>query len=94
MEPEVVQARAVVRGRVQMVGFRAYVLHHAADRGLRGTVRNERDGTLEVMLEGPRDAVENLIRLLHRGPSAAHVDRVDVEYQPASGGLPPMRVTA
>jgi acylphosphatase len=57
-------------------------------------VRNQRDGTLEVLLEGSRDAVENVIRLLHRGPSAAHVDRVDVEYQPASGELPPMRVTA
>jgi len=88
------RARAVVRGRVQMVGFRAYVLHHAAGDGLHGTVRNQRDGTLEVTLEGPREAVENLIRLLHRGPSGAQVDRVDVEYQPASGELPPMRVTA
>ena len=94
MEPELVRARAVVRGRVQMVGFRAFVQRHAANAALSGTVRNAHDGTLEADLQGPRDAVESLIALLHRGPSAARVDRVDVEYLSPSGALPPMRVTA
>ena len=86
------RARAVVRGRVQMVGFRAFVQRHAA--GLRGTVRNRPDGTLEAELQGPRDQVERMLGLLRQGPSHARVDAVDVEYLPASGELPPMRVTA
>ena len=89
-----VRARAVVRGRVQMVGFRAFVQRHAGDLGLRGTVRNLPDGTVESVLEGPRADVASLIRLLHSGPSHARVDAVDVVYEAVAGELPPMRVTA
>jgi len=89
-----VRAHAVVRGRVQMVGFRAFVQRHAGDAGLRGTVRNQPDGTVDAVLEGPSAAVERLLDLMRRGPSHARVDRVDVEYAPAGGDLPPMRVTA
>jgi acylphosphatase len=94
MDTDFVRARAVVCGRVQMVGFRAFVLRHAGDAGLRGTVRNSPDGTLEVDIEGARDAVESVLRLLNRGPSHARVDRVDVEYVTPADELPPMRVSA
>ena len=46
MGAEVVRLRAVVHGRVQMVGFRAFVIRHAGDAGLSGTVRNEPDGSV------------------------------------------------
>lgn len=92
MDAEQVRARAVVKGRVQMVGFRAFVQRHAT--GLRGVVRNRPDGTLETVVEGPKPEVERVIGLLHRGPSAARVDGVDVEYLPATGDLPPMTVSA
>lgn len=92
METGQVRARAVVRGRVQMVGFRAFVQRHAA--GLRGTVRNRPDGTLEAVVQGSGDQVERVLRLLRQGPSHARVDAVDVEYLPANGDLPPMSVTA
>ena len=92
MDTEQVRARAVVKGRVQMVGFRAFVQRHA--RGLRGVVRNRPDGTLETVVEGPKPEVERVIGLLRRGPSAARVDRVDVEYLPPTGDLPPMTVSA
>ena len=88
------RARAVVRGRVQMVGFRAFVLRHARDLGLRGLVRNARDGTVECTVEGPRGAVERIMQTLGRGPASARVDRVDVEYQAPAGDLPPMSVSA
>jgi acylphosphatase len=87
-----VRARAVVKGRVQMVGFRAFVQRHAG--ALRGTVRNRPDGTLEAVVQGPRDQVERMLSLLRQGPSHARVDAVDVEYLPAAGDMPPMRVTA
>jgi len=94
MAEQIVRARAVVRGRVQMVGFRAYVMRHARGAGLLGVVRNGSDGTVHCTVEGPRTAVDQLIDVLRRGPSAARVDRVDVDYEPPAGDLPPMSVTA
>jgi acylphosphatase len=92
MEANVVRARAVVRGRVQMVGFRAFVLRHAEETGLRGVVRNAPDGTVECVIEGPQAEVDAMIAQLHSGPMHARVDRVDVEYQEPAGDLPPMAV--
>ena len=86
------RARAVVRGRVQMVGFRAFVARHA--HGLRGTVRNLRDGSVEAVVEGPPDEVQRVLHVIGQGPSHARVDAVDVEYLPVHGDLPPMRVTS
>lgn len=92
METGSVRARAVVRGRVQMVGFRAFVERQA--HGLRGTVRNLRDGSVEAVVEGPPDEVQRVLHMIGQGPSHARVDAVDVEYLPVHGDLPPMRVTS
>jgi acylphosphatase len=94
MSDAVVRVRAVVHGRVQMVGFRAFVMHHAGDAGLSGTVRNEPDGTVETVLEGPGRAVERTLDLLRQGPSHARVERVDVEYLAPTGNLPAMMVAS
>jgi acylphosphatase len=90
MGESVVRVRAVVHGRVQMVGFRAFVIHHAGEAGLSGTVRNQPDGTVETVLEGPKTDVEQMIDLLREGPSHARVDRVDVEHVAPTGNLPAM----
>jgi acylphosphatase len=92
MGEAVVRVRAVVHGRVQMVGFRAFVIRHAGDAGLSGTVRNQPDGTVETVLEGPRPAVERMVALLGEGPSHARVERVEVEYSAPTGELPAMMV--
>jgi acylphosphatase len=89
-----VRVRAVVFGRVQMVGFRAFVINRAGDAGLNGTVRNLPDGTVEAVLEGPVHEVERMLELLRQGPRNARVDRVDVEYSAATGKLPAMMVTS
>jgi acylphosphatase len=94
MGEAVVRVRAVVHGRVQMVGFRAFVIHHAGDAGLSGTVRNEPDGSVETVLEGPRPAVERVLELLRQGPSHARVERIDVEYSNPTGNLPAMMVAS
>ncbi|MFZ0920284.1 MAG: acylphosphatase [Candidatus Dormiibacterota bacterium] len=94
MGEAMVRVRAVVHGRVQMVGFRAFVIHHAGDAGLSGTVRNEPDGTVETVLEGPRAAVERVLELLRQGPSHARVERIDVEYSDPTGNLPAMMVAS
>jgi acylphosphatase len=94
MGSEVVRVRAVVHGRVQMVGFRAFVIRHAGDAGLAGTVRNEPDGTVEILLEGPPYQVERMLDLLREGPTHARVDRVDIEYAAPTGSLPAMMVAS
>jgi acylphosphatase len=89
---EQTRVRATVRGRVQMVGFRAFVAHHAD--GLNGTVANRPDGTVECLLEGPAQDVERVVDLLRDGPAYARVDGVDVLREPYRGDLPPFTVRA
>lgn len=67
----------VVHGRVQGVGFRAFVEHHAHMRGLEGWVRNRRDGTVEVVLAGDRKSVEGMVAVCRIGPLPAKVDALD-----------------
>lgn len=66
-----------VRGRVQGVGFRRWTRSRARSLGLAGTVRNAPDGTVEVRVRGPEDAVAELRRLLHRGPPGSRVEAVE-----------------
>jgi acylphosphatase len=81
--------QATISGRVQGVGFRVFVLDHAERLGLRGYVRNLPDGRVFVVASGNRQALEELVRLLHRGPSAARVADVRTEwYDGEPAGLP------
>lgn len=65
-----------VSGRVQGVGYRAWVDEQATSRGLEGWVRNRRDGSVEAVFAGPEAAVADMIAACGRGPFSAHVDRV------------------
>ncbi|MFA6265825.1 MAG: acylphosphatase [Pseudolabrys sp.] len=76
MTDEVI-VHVIVHGRVQGVGYRAFVEREAKVRGLRGWVRNCRDGTVEALLVGDASAVENMMVACHRGPLAARVDAID-----------------
>lgn len=76
---------AVVRGRVQGVGFRYFVAHRAFAAGLLGWVANEPDGSLRCVAEGPREVLEDLLAELRRGPAGADVRSVDVRWGPPSG---------
>jgi acylphosphatase len=64
-------------GKVQGVGFRAFVEHHAHQRNLEGWVRNRRDGTVEAVFAGPEKSVEAMIAACHVGPPSGHVDALD-----------------
>ena len=68
-----------MRGRVQGVGYRAWVERQAIVRGLEGWVRNRRDGSVEAVFAGPEDVVSNVIASCRRGPPSARVDGVDDE---------------
>ncbi len=77
MAGEPVAVRLRIPGRVQGVWFRGWTADTAAALGLRGWVRNRRDGTVEALLIGPVAAVEEMVRRGHEGPSYARVTRVD-----------------
>jgi len=76
----------VVRGRVQAVGFREFVYTRARFLGLRGYVRNLSDGrSVEVLAEGERAGLEQLLDHLREGPRGARIDGLDVTWGEPSG---------
>jgi acylphosphatase len=85
METEQTRLHAVVEGRVQGVGFRAFVERNAWQLSVTGWVRNRWDGTVEVLAEGERASLDQLLSALRRGPSASRVKKVKPHWKPASG---------
>jgi acylphosphatase len=71
--------RVTIRGRVQGVGYRAFVKHQAMVRDLEGWVRNRRDGSVEALFAGPADLVSGMVAACRRGPSSARVDALEEE---------------
>ena len=68
--------QVTIRGRVQGVGYRAWVEHRARAHDLEGWVRNVRDGSVEALFAGPADVVAAMVERCRRGPSSASVDAV------------------
>ena len=84
MAEPTVRARVLVNGRVQGVGYRAFALRVATQRGLVGGVRNLDDGRVELEVEGTKVAIEALLLELQVGPPAARVSKLDVEWSSAT----------
>jgi acylphosphatase len=74
-----------VRGSVQGVGFRYETRARASSLGVAGWVRNEPDGTLAAVFEGPRERVESMVEWCRRGPRGARVDDVEVRWEEPEG---------
>ena len=72
---------AIVVGRVQGVGFRDFVVRRARGLGLRGYVRNDSTGDVEVVAQGTRSALEQLLAKLRQGPSSAEVHEVQTTWR-------------
>jgi acylphosphatase len=66
-----------VEGRVQGVGYRAFVVMNADELGLAGWVRNRRDGSVEAVFQGSEAAIEEMLQLCAAGPPASRVNRVE-----------------
>lgn len=75
----------VIHGVVQGVGFRFFVERHAQDLGLKGWARNLTNGGVEVLAEGPAEALERLVELCRRGPRSALVESVEENWANATG---------
>ncbi|HUO14946.1 MAG TPA: acylphosphatase [Verrucomicrobiae bacterium] len=84
--------RYIVRGRVQGVGFRWFVEREAHQLGIAGWVRNNHDGSVEVLAQGTRDQLSGLHSRLREGPRAARVDAVEVSDAPPKQGLSSFRI--
>jgi acylphosphatase len=82
---EMARLDASVRGRVQGVGFRYYVVAQASALGLTGWVANEQDGSVHCVAEGPRADLELLLEQLREGPISAIVEYVAEDWLPYTG---------
>jgi acylphosphatase len=86
--------RYVVKGRVQGVGFRWFVLQEASDLGLHGWVRNTSDGHVEVLAAGETETLRQLEQRLRRGSRGSRVDGIEQETRPdaEAEGLKPFAI--
>jgi acylphosphatase len=82
---EMARLEASVRGRVQGVGYRYFVLAQAGALGLTGWVANEQDGSVHCVAEGPRTDLEFLLERLREGPISAIVEYVAEDWLPYTG---------
>jgi acylphosphatase len=85
MRNEPLSRRVVVHGHVQGVYFRDTCRREAQRAGVTGWVRNDPDGSVSALFEGPATAVEQMVGWCHEGPPRARVDRVDVAEAPVAG---------
>ncbi|NTV02573.1 MAG: acylphosphatase [Chlorobiaceae bacterium] len=73
---------ARVKGLVQGVGFRMFIVREASSRNLSGWTRNLPDGSVEIEAQGPSGLVDELVSMAHVGPSRSHVTSVTVRETP------------
>ncbi len=84
-EPDVMALHLKIRGRVQGVFFRSWVVEEATRRGIRGWVRNRADGSVEAVFSGEMAAVRAMVKACHQGPPGARVAEIvqfPGEYRP------------
>jgi acylphosphatase len=89
---ETARLHVLIEGRVQGVFFRAATRDEARKWGLKGWVRNLPDGRVEAMFEGDKRVLEIMLAWCRQGPPYAHVDRVEVDWQPYRGDQGDFRI--
>ncbi len=85
MEKLKARAHVFVSGMVQGVFFRVETRHEATKRNVTGWVRNTHDGKVEAIFEGQKEAVEKMINFCRKGPAAARVTDVTVQWETYNG---------
>ncbi|MFT5539829.1 MAG: acylphosphatase [Alphaproteobacteria bacterium] len=91
-EPEMMAIHVRIRGKVQRVRFRQWIVEEATKRGLRGWVRNRSDGTVEAVISGEMNTVRAMVRTCYQGPPKAEVRQVvqiPGEYRPTDDDFGP-----
>jgi acylphosphatase len=85
MEPsthELYEMHVVIKGKVQGVGFRALTHRHAMVLGIKGTVRNLEDGTVEIYAQGSKQKLEELVRILKEETAPRQIQEASIDYFP------------
>lgn len=82
---DILRTRIRVRGIVQGVGFRAFARRYARMFGVTGYARNLNDGSVEVVGEGSRDALDPFVAAVKRGSPSGRVDAVEIVWEAATG---------
>ncbi len=85
MEGSAVRRRLVIHGRVQGVFFRDSLRECAESHGVAGWTTNRDDGSVEAVLEGPREAVQAVVSFCESGPPHAQVERVESSDEELEG---------
>jgi acylphosphatase len=85
MSSATVRRHLVVHGKVQGVFFRDSTREKAENEGVAGWAANRDDGSVEVVLEGPPDAVQAVVDFCRQGPALARVESVDVAEEEPEG---------
>ncbi len=84
-ENDRVCAHILVSGRVQGVAFRYYARNLAYQLGMRGWIKNLANGQVELVVEGSKNSVKEMIEWCKQGPRMAQVEDVEVDWLPCSG---------
>jgi acylphosphatase len=84
---EKVKATVHIEGLVQGVFYRYSTQQKAQELGVNGWVRNLQDGSVECLLEGKRESVEDLIRWLYHGPPGARVENITTQWKEYKGTM-------
>ena len=79
---KIMEARIIIKGMVQMVGFRFYAVRQAEALGIKGFVRNLASGEVEVVAQADEKSMKEFIKLLKKGPSGAIVRGVEIDDNP------------
>jgi acylphosphatase len=90
---EKVRARVIIDGRVQGVFFRHQTQETAFRLGVKGWVKNRRDGRVEAIFEGDKDRVDQIVQWCHQGPSEARVTEVHLNWEIYAGEFEDFSVT-
>ncbi len=93
VDMEKVRVRVIIEGRVQGVFFRHHTQETAFRFGVKGWVKNRRDGRVEAIFEGDKDRVDQIIQWCRRGPSEARVTEVHVNWEVYTGEFEDFSVT-
>ena len=93
-QDETVRVHVWVQGRVQAVGFRAFVQQNALQIGVTGWVRNVGYDTVEALAEGTKEQIDDFLRMVKRGPMGARVDESREEWEKVAEDFESFRVKA
>jgi len=91
---ENVRVHVWVKGRVQAVGFRAFVQQNAFQIGVTGWVRNVGYDTVEAVAEGTKSQVDRFLEMVKRGPNVSRVDESHEEWEQITGEFARFHVRA